>query len=1020
MYEARKGGSKKENRHKKEEITVCFGRVVMLPSQNFMQELYRRFAQSPTIHAFQKILKQKQVISVQNIFGSAQSLLAYSLFPYHSVILLPKDSLNFNARSEEILSITDSEQAIVVTEETVTQIEFWLKVTTHKKFIAIIKKEVTSQPAPKLAQLESLTWQLFRGLTVKRDKLISWLNEQNYELVDLVTESGEFALRGSIIDIYPEKLSNPVRLEFFGDEIVSIRYFDELTQRSIKQVESVELTARKIPAFVTQPFLTILPKNDFIILLEDPIDEQLKLLPKQNKLVFFDQSEGEFDFGFLTPNVYLGNLSILSSEIESSNMTYYIIARDDYQKERLQRILGEKPIYGTGNLNNGFIAPQDGYAVLTEKEIYGMPVMRLPKKRRFKGLPVDDLLALKNGDYVVHIDYGIGIFEGTKRLSIDNKEKDFLFIRYAEHGKLYLPIENLNRLDRYVGSEDKPPVLDRLGSKSWFWAKAKAAKAIDLYAEELINLYAQRSLITGFRYPADNEWQTELEASFPFQETPDQLKAWEEVKRDMESNKVMDRLICGDVGFGKTEIALRAAFKAVLAGKQVALLAPTTILAYQHYNTFRSRLERFAVHVAMLSRLVSAQNRKTIIEGLKTGKIDIVIGTHILLKAVNAFKDLGLLIIDEEQKFGVRQKEKIKQLKLAVEVLTLTATPIPRTLYMALAGLRDISTIHTPPIGRKEIKTEVIVWDNETIRTRIREEINRGGQVFIIHNRITSLPRLVKKIQNLCPDLRIVSAHGQMPEQQLAEIYLDFIEGKYDVLITTAIIEAGIDMPRVNTIIVDRADWFGLADLHQLRGRVGRSREQAYALFIVPDSEKISEAARKRLSAILAYSQLGSGFKLAMRDMEIRGIGNILGPQQHGHIVRIGFGLYQALLKEAVAKLKGEAPIIEPELSLDVEAYIPEEFISDSYERVAIYRRLLAVESKEEIEKIKEELVDRFGNYPTIMENLFKIAQIRVLARKKFIPRIILKQNHIIIFGRNRKKELSGGLEAVIGELDKM
>lgn len=981
-----------------------------------MQELYRLFTQSLTLAPFLQNLKEKKLISVRNISGSARSFLAYSLLDYGSVVFLTNDTAEFNERSEEILALVGKKQTMVVSEESVTQIEFFKRTASQEKFIAVTKKELINLPAPKIEQLSNLSLKLKCGGVFKRDQLTNWLIDQDFELVDLVTEPGEFAVRGSIVDIFLEKLENPVRIEFFGDEVISIRYFDALNQRSIQPIESVEIIGRKIPSFTTQPFLSILSAH-YIILLENRSDQQIsKLLPQKNITVVFDEIKGNFDFGFLAPNIYLGNLAVLRAEIESANLTYYIVLRDRHQQERLQKILGEKPHYLVGKLNSGFIAPRDGYVVLTEKEIYGVPIMRLPR-RKFKGLPVDNLLSLKKGDYVVHYNYGVGIFEGTKRLRINDKEKDFLYIRYAGAGKLYLPVENLNLLDRYIGTEEKPPTLDRLGSKNWLWIKAKAQKAAADYAQELIQLYAQRSLTKGFRFLADTEWQAELEAAFPFQETPDQSKAWEDVKKDMESDKVMDRLICGDVGFGKTEIALRAAFKAVMTGKQVVMLVPTTILAYQHYNTFKKRLAKFPIRVEMLSRLVKPKERQTIIEGLKNGKVDIVIGTHSLLKAVKSAKDLGLLIIDEEQRFGVRQKEAIKKLKLGIDALTLTATPIPRTLYMALVGIRDISMINTPPLGRKEIKTEVLHWDSEVIRTRIRQEIARGGQVFIVHNRIESLPKLVKRIQQLCPELRIVSAHGRMPERFLAEIYLDFVQGNYDILITTAIIESGIDMPKVNTIIVDRADWFGLADLHQLRGRVGRSREQAFALFIVPESDKISEASRKRLSAILQYSQLGQGFKLALRDMEIRGIGNLLGPEQHGHITRVGFNLYCSLLKEAVAKLKGEVPTIEPDLSFDVEAFIPEEYIPNSYERVAIYRRFLTAETKEEINAVKEELADRFGKYPAIMENLIKIAQIRVLARKQRIFKIRLKQNHITIFDEKTQKEFFGGLDKIIEEL---
>jgi transcription-repair coupling factor (superfamily II helicase) len=977
-----------------------------------MQEIINSFGQSSPVKSFLSLIKQKPRISLKNISGSARSFLAIQILASNPVIFVTKDDSDYEERLEEIVALAGIEKSIGVTEEAVTQIEFWQRVWAKEKFIAVMKKEVIELPAPQLEQGADLNLKLVQGKDFRRNDLLDWLDKQNYEMVDLVTEPGEFAFRGGILDVFPEKNENPIRIEFFGDEISSLRYFDTLTQRSIQRIETIDLPARKILTDTEHTFLFPMP-NDFVILSEINIE------PMPNPVINFDDDNFNLDLGFLKPSIYLGNFSILRQEIETSNLRFYIIARDDYQQERLKKILGEKPRYLVGVLNGGFVAQQDNYAVLTEREIYGVPVMRLPK-RRFKGLPVDDLLSLKKGDYVVHINYGVGIFEGTKRLRIGDKEKDFLYLRYAGKGKLYLPIENLGLLDRYVATEEEPPVLDRLGGKNWLWVKERAAKAATVYAEELIDLYAKRMVAKGFRFSPDTEWQSELEASFPYQETADQLKAWQEVKTDMQSGKLMDRLICGDVGFGKTEVALRAAFKSVMDGKQVVMLVPTTILCYQHFNTFRRRLDKFPIKVAMLSRFVSRERRKAISEELKNGKVDIVIGTHALLSAVGTAKDIGLLIIDEEQKFGVRQKEKIKQLKAGIDVLTLTATPIPRSLYMSLVGLRDISTIHTPPVGRKEINTEVIHWNNETVRARIRQEINRNGQVFIVHNRIESLPRLVKRIQRLCPDLRIIYAHGRMPERLLADVYLNFVEGNYDILITTAIIESGIDMPRVNTIIVDRADWFGLADLHQLRGRVGRSKEQAYALFIVPEPEKMSQVAKKRLSAIQAYSQLDSGFKLAMRDMEIRGIGNLLGAEQHGHVTRVGFSLYVSLLKEAVAKLKGEAPSIEPDLSFDVEAYIPEDFIAGSYERVAIYRRLLTTETIEEIAAIKEELVDRFGQYPPIIENLFKIGQIRILACKKGILKIMLKENHIIIIGPKIRKELAGDLDQIINELKKI
>jgi transcription-repair coupling factor (superfamily II helicase) len=587
-------------------------------------------------------------------------------------------------------------------------------------------------------------------------------------------------------------------------------------------------------------------------------------------------------------------------------------------------------------------------------------------------------------------------------------------VRYAENGRIYVPVENLGMLDRYIGSDDRAPALDRLGSRSWHLARTRTAAAVNDYAEELLAIYARRQTAGGFAFSHDTPEQQELEATFSHEETPDQLRAIGEVKRDMESSRPMDRLVCGDVAYGKTEVALRAAFKAVMDGKQVAVLVPTTILAMQHFETFRFRAKPFPIRIAMLSRFVTPGERARVVADLAVGRVDIVIGTHVLLGRAVKFRDLGLLIVDEEQRFGVRQKELIKKRRGGVDALALSATPIPRTLYMALVGLRDISAIHTPPPGRREILTDVQPWNDELIRRYVLREVNRGGQVFFIHNRIESLPAVHERLVRLCPELRIVMAHGRQPERRLARTYFDFAAGGCDVLCSTAIVESGLDLPRVNTIIVNRADWFGLADLHQLRGRVGRTQEQGYALFMIPDRLEIAEEARKRLSAIMAYSQLGSGFKLAMRDMEIRGVGNLLGVEQHGHVARVGFNLYVRLLKEAIAQLKGEAVAPEPELSLDVEAYIPAGYVADSYERVAVYKRLLSVETEAELSDLQAELVDRFGRYPPIIENLFRVARVRVLARRRGLLRVSLKANRIVLVGARSEQVVEGGLERLV------
>lgn len=1003
-----------------------------------MEEILTGFRDSKPFQTFCKIFDDKEKISITGFSGSAGSIFTFLIYRIYQkpVLYIAKGENEANLIYEDLINLFP--ESILITQELPQRLIRLISKNTNPLIVTTPK--IFAFRFPDKEEIKE-TLQIFRvGDTVKRETLLQWLINNGLERVELVSEENEFAVRGSIIDIFPEDYENPVRFEFFGDEIVSLRYFDTLTQRSTSLINEVELIGR-LPSLTETPapYSPILDNyqaqkgsptakvvregagetrpttetfffSDSIIISEVALDENF-LIP--TRLITINGTNPDFDFQIYPQVNYLGNLTFLKSEIEQSNFRNFVLYSSDYAKERLQYILGPNPIYVKGSLNYGFILPQEQFSVLTEREIYGRQIIK-ERKRRFKGLPVDDLLSLHKGDYVVHFEYGIGIFEGTKRLKIDNKDHDFITIKYAANDRLYVPVENLSLINRYIGSSDRPPQLNKLSGRAWQFTKQKTFRACLDYAAELLGLYAQRKVLAGFSFSKDSDWQFQLETGFPYQETPDQIKSLSEIKLDMERQTAMDRLVCGDVGYGKTEVALRAAFKAVLDYKQVAVLVPTTILCYQHYNTFKKRLENFPVRVEMLSRLVAPKMRKAIISDLKAGRIDIIIGTHSLLSSKILFKDLGLLIIDEEQKFGVRQKERIKQYKTTVDVLTLTATPIPRTLYLSLVGLRDISTIHSPPLGRKDIKTEVSIWNDDKVRSYILRELNRQGQVFFIHNRIQTMAREKKRLLRLIPDLRIGMSHGRMPEKDLAQVYLDFIEGKYDLLLSTAIIESGIDMPRVNTIIVNRADLFGLSDLHQLRGRVGRSEEQAYALFIIPS--EVSEEGRKRVSAILAYSQLGSGFKLALRDMEIRGVGNILGIEQHGHINRVGFNLYQQLLREAVARLKGEEVLIEPELSLDIEAYIPEDFASDA-ERVAIYKRILSIEDEKEIESLKEELVDRFGKYPETMENLFKIAQVRLLARDSQISKVSLKDGKITIVKGKATEHFLGDIDRLIAGL---
>jgi len=645
----------------------------------------------------------------------------------------------------------------------------------------------------------------------------------------------------------------------------------------------------------------------------------------------------------------------------------------------------------TGDLQEGFEMPSLGLALVTDQEIFGKErKKRRPAQRHPEGRRIEAFTELKAGDYVVHVNHGIGRYLGVQRLQADGVERDYLVIRYSGEDRLYVPTDQLELIQKYIATDGHAPKLNRLGGSEWTKAKNKVKHAVQEMAGELLALYAARESVPGFPYSPDSIWQREFEEAFPYEETPDQLQSIHEVKGDMMKPRPMDRLLCGDVGYGKTEVAIRAAFKAVMDNRQVAILVPTTILAQQHYNTFRERLAGYPVTVEVLSRFRSHRQQTTVIDKLALGMVDVIIGTHRLLSEDVQFNNLGLLIVDEEHRFGVVHKERLKQLRTNVDVLTLTATPIPRTLHMALVGVRDMSTIETPPEDRYPVQTYVAERTPELIRDAIARELGRGGQVFFVHNKILDIERAASEIRMLVPEARIGVAHGQMKEDRLEQVMLDFLEGNYDILVTTTIIESGLDMPNVNTLIVDDADHLGLAQLYQLRGRVGRSNRRAYSYFTYRRDKVLTEVAEKRLHAIREFTEFGSGFKIAMRDLEIRGAGNILGPEQHGHIMAVGFDLYCQMLEEAVGELKGsvEPKLVVPALDVRVDSFIPDEYVSDPGQKVEIYKRLSLARSKEEVDDLAAEMQDRFGEVPLPLANLLAVTRIRVMAQELDIASI--------------------------------
>jgi transcription-repair coupling factor (superfamily II helicase) len=708
-----------------------------------------------------------------------------------------------------------------------------------------------------------------------------------------------------------------------------------------------------------------------------------------------------------------------TSEYDAAGIDYFIATDTKGQAARLDELIGERvsventPVIAMADLKGGFVCRQGRFAILTDHEIFSRYHRRVRKKRFKEGVAISDYSNLAKGDHVVHTAYGIARYLGLETITVDNRSRDCLLLQYAENDRLYVPIEEFNQVSKYSG-KDTAPTLTRLGGPGWEKLKKKTKKAIADMAADLIKLYAERKMKSGYSFGEDTVWLKQLEASFAYEETPDQSKAINDVKYDMAEGKPMDRLICGDVGYGKTEVAVRAAFKAIEQGKQVAVLVPTTVLAQQHFHTFSERLSELPVNIEMLSRFRSRRRQLEILEELAEGRIDLVIGTHRLLSKDVLFKDLGLLVVDEEHRFGVRHKEKLRQLKTTVDTLSMSATPIPRTMQMSLMGVRDMSLIHTSPKDRLPIITEIVEFDPAIIATAILREIDRGGQVFFVHNRVQTIDSMYRYLKKIVPQAEIAVAHGQMHERSLEGIMLAFLAQRYNVLLCTAIIESGLDIPTVNTMIINRADRFGLAQLYQLRGRVGRSATRAYAYLLTPPMKTLKADAIKRLRALEAHSDLGSGFALAMRDLEIRGAGTVLGARQSGFIEEIGFDLYNRLLEEAVAELKGEEikRLPETKLELDMEIHLSDRYVTDRHQKVDIYRRLANARSLDDVENIRDEVTDRFGKQPQSAINLFDAAAVKVSAAALEIEKVTLRSGIANLFFKEGRQLLRAEVEA--------
>ena len=838
-----------------------------------------------------------------------------------------------------------------------------------------------------------------------------------YERVERVDDRGQFAVRGGIVDVFPTTGREPLRVEFFGDEVESIRAFSSFTQRALHPVEVCTIypaverrldlmqdwhgddgEVRPVPNDLVAP-LDRTP--DFVFQPDEVrrIWEEEKLQPSSLKgtteLDSFPQNQ-PFSFEAQRPAIAARGLAEAETELAALVRSgQRVVVAFPHRGEALRtqnmlrkvetRILepGDKlPVdaglfFAISPARRGFVWRDLHLALLPDHQVFRR---RVSRQARIGGRALQSFADLRTGDYVVHEDHGVGKLLGFETKEVAGVTRDYLLLAFRGEDRLYVPHEQLGRVSRYVGADATAPALSKLGGKAWQLLKSRARESVQELASELIALYAQRQTREGIAYDLDNEWLQQLETSFPYRETPDQANAIEAVKEDLESTQPMDRLVCGDVGFGKTEVAVRAAFAVAVNGKQVLMLAPTTILAEQHWNTFRDRFRDFPVRVEMVSRFRSPKEVKAVLKDFSEGKVDVLIGTHRVLSRDVIPKELGLVVLDEEQRFGVKQKELLKSLRLEVDVLTLSATPIPRTLHMSLSGMRDISIIETPPEGRRPIRTTVGEYDEEMIVEALKREKERGGQAFYLHNRVESIDAAAEKLQQLCPDLRFLVAHGQMKEKELEEKMHAFLRGDADVLVSTTIIESGLDIPQANTLIVERADMLGLSQLYQIRGRVGRSDATAYAFLFYPEARELTPEARARLTTLADHTELGAGFAIAMRDLEIRGAGELLGGEQSGHVAAVGFELYVELLNEAVAELQGQRRVAARPVRVDarIDAYVPQPYVGSEALRIDIHRRLALSETEDELRELQASLEDRFGPLPEPVANLFAIQEAKI------------------------------------------
>ena len=1045
-----------------------------------LDDLKNRYQDDKRVTAIAEKLRNNPLSHVQ-LLGSAGSLNAFISYgisknlPNHQFVVLPdKEEAAYFLNDlealvgERALFYPSSYRKAYETEKTDNaniqlRAEVLNKISAkEQQYFVVSYPEALSEYVITEKNLQKNTLEIHLNDSLGIDFLVETLNSYHFERVDFVGDPGQFSVRGGIVDIYSFANENPYRIEFFGDEIDSIRVFDPATQLSIKKLTRIAilpnvqqkiLEEARVPIFQFMPDNTLFWFKDFSIC-RDKVGEQfiknkeifeklsspLSHLPPEELFISKDQfiraslRLNTIEFGQQTyfqqdlkvvfksspQPAFNKNFELLSSNLSDNTeagIDNILVANNAKQIERIYTIFEDldKELQMETlllSIHEGFVDQEQKLAIYTDHQIFNRyHRFRLKEgfKRKDQAITLKELHNLTPGDFIVHIDHGVGKFSGLEKITTNGKTQETIRILYKNQDILYISIHSLHRISKFVGKDGTPPTVDKLGSDSWKKLKAKTKKNVKTVAFDLIKLYAERKQKKGFAFAPDNYLQNELEASFLYEDTPDQFKSTQDVKADMEAPTPMDRLVCGDVGFGKTEVAIRAAFKAVCDSKQVAVLVPTTILAWQHYQTFKLRLKDFPVKVDYINRFKTKKEQKETLQKVKSGEVDILIGTHRIVGKDVKFNDLGLMVIDEEQKFGVSVKDKLKLFKVNLDTLTLTATPIPRTLQFSLMKARDLSVINTPPPNRQPILTEVRTFDEELIRDAISYEISRGGQVFFIHNRVQNIKEVAGMIQRLVPDARVQTGHGQLKGEDLEERMMSFINHEYDVLVATTIIESGLDIPNANTIIINNSNNFGLSDLHQMRGRVGRSNKKAFCYLLAPPMVSLTPEARKRLQALEQFSDLGSGLQIAMKDLDIRGAGNLLGAEQSGFISEIGFDMYQKILNEAIQELKETefkemydelqtAFVHDCQIETDLEILIPDDYVSNIAERINLYKELDNYETEEELAKFEEELVDRFGPVPEPTKEMIQALRLRWMGKAIGIEKLVLKQNKLICY----------------------